>query len=118
MTEDEVIKALENIVNRSVPVVKKKVVVMDLDYKISADEFMKFREWLIDNGFIEMKFVGDNMLIGLFAELDYRINRVNGNDSKTYQLLYRHTKEDKTVYITYSIDDEIMIEEIIYFEKV
>jgi hypothetical protein len=116
--EDEIIKALEGITNQSISSDVKRVIIIDLDLKVSVEQFRKFQELLISKGFTEMKLTGDELLLRLFMELDYEINGVDESDSKTRQILYRHTKDNKTVYITYTIDDLITIDEIIYFEKV
>jgi|MonGeyMetagenome_1017769.scaffolds.fasta_scaffold67610_3 hypothetical protein len=116
--ESEIIKILQDITNQSISSDVKKVIIIDLDLKVSVEQFRKFQEWLISRGFSEMKLTGDGLLLRLFMELDYKINGVDESDSKTRQILYRHTKDNKTVYITYTVDDLITIDEIIYFEKV
>ena len=116
--EDKIIEVLGNIVNRPVSHDMKRVVVIDFDLKVSVEQFRKFQEWLVSQGFIEVKYKGDDILSLLFMELDRRINSFDDTDMKERQILYRHIKDKKTVYITYTIGDEVTIEQIIYFEKV
>ena len=116
--EDEILKMLEDVTNHPISSDMKKVIIIDLDLKVSVEQFRKFQELLISKGFIEMKFTGDGLLLQLFMDLDYKVNGIDESDSKTRQILYRHIKDKKTVYITYTIDDLITIEGIIYFEKV
>ena len=112
--EDEIIKELQGITNQAVPHDAKRAIIIDLDLKVSVEQFKKFQEWLISKGFVEEKLVGDDVLKLLFMELDYYVN----GDLAGRQVLYRHVKDKKVVYITYRIDDQITIESIIYFEKV
>ena len=111
---DEIINELQGITNQAVSHDTKRVIIIDLDLKVSVEQFRKFQEWLISKGFIEEKLVGDDVLKLLFMELDYEVN----GDLAGRQVIYRHVKDKKTINITYRIGDGVTIESIIYFEKV
>jgi len=115
--EAEIIKALENITNLSIFPVTKKIVIMDFDFKISKEQFRKFREWLISKGFTEMKIDDANELLRLFMELGYDVENVNEDDLERRSVKYQHIEGKKSVLINYVVDDAVTIEDIFYFEK-
>ena len=112
--EDEIVKELENITSQSVSSDTSKVVIMYLDLKMSMEQFRKFQEWIIHKGFIETVPVTDDLISRLFLELDYDVEV----DPKRHMLRYKHYKDKKTIFMTYTVDGVVTIEEIIYFEKI
>ena len=67
--ESEIIKILQDIINQPISSDVKKVIIIDLDLKVSVEQFRKFQEWLISRGFTEMKLTGDGLLLRLFLSL-------------------------------------------------
>jgi len=50
--ESEIIKILQGITNQSISSDVKKVIIIDLDLKVSVEQFRKFQEWLISRGLL------------------------------------------------------------------
>ena len=115
--EDEIIKALENATNLRIFPLAIKIVVMDFDLKISKEQFRNFQQWLLSKGFTEVKIVDSNEYYRLYMELGYKVEHVDEDDLKRHVVRYQHIDGKKTVTITYTIDDAVTIESIIYVEK-
>jgi len=115
--EDEIIKALENVTNLYIFPAKKKIVIMDFDFKITKEQFRKFHDWLTSNGFVEMKFENNAEILSLFMELGYEVENADKEDLKKRSVKYQHTDGKKSVLMNYIVDDAVTIEDIIYFEK-
>jgi len=111
--EKKIIKELENITSQFVSPDTRKVIIMYFDLKMSVKQFRKFQKWIIHNGFIETVPVTDDVISRVFLKLDHNVV----GHGKRRILRYDHYEGKKTVVITYTIDDIVTIEEIIYFEK-
>jgi len=116
--EVKIIKALKEITSQVIPHDTKKIVIMDLDFKMSVEQFRKFQEWIKNNGFVETEPVKDYIISTLFKELGYGVEGYDESGSKHRMIRYKHMKDEKKIFITYTIGNEVTIEEVIYFEKV
>ena len=116
--EADIVKELENIMCQSISPDTRKVIIIHLDLKMSGKQFRKFQEWIKHNGFIETVPVTDDTISRLFLELGYNVLGYDECDSKRRILRYKHYKEKKTIFVTYTVDDIVTIEEIIYFERI
>jgi len=110
--EEDIVKALENITNLYIFPATKKVIIMYFDLKISKEQFRKFQEWLINKGFIDVEVGDDSMISRLLKELGYEVER----NEKRHKIRYQHIKDKKIITVTYTIDDAVTIEDIVYFE--
>jgi len=111
--EDEIIKALENATGLRIFPNTAKLVMIKLGLVMKKEQFMKFREWLISNGFKEME-VNENSIASLFLdEVSYKI----WYSDKKHKVKYRHVDGKKEVYLVYTVDDTVILGGIVYVEQ-
>ena len=111
--EDEIIKALENATGLRVFPNTAKLVMIKLGLAMRKEKFMKFREWLITNGFKEMD-VDEDSIVSLF--LDVVSYGICYSDKK-YKVKYKHINGKKEIYLVYTVDDIVLLGGIIYAEQ-
>jgi len=116
--EDEIIKTLEDITNLHIFPVIEKAVLMRFGLKLSKEQSVKFHNWLSSKGFTKMRIIDNNEYIRLSMDFGYVVRGVNIDDLKKRVILYEHIDGKKAFIITYTIDDSVTIENVIYVEKV
>jgi len=123
--EDKIIEALEGITKLRIFPATKKLVIMEFEsdicdrckFKISKEQFMKFREWLISQGLIETEInisdTSKEFLKRLLNLLGYTVTV----DNRRRGLYYLNDDGTKAVFVIYALDDVVTIYRITYFEK-
>ena len=114
--EDEVIKALEDIVNYRVFPATTKFVTMELGLKVSKDQFTLFREWLISKGFIEVEADASGTPLPLLKHLLILLGYTVFTDKSRRRLGYFHSDGKKAVSIIYTPGEVVTIHSVTYFE--
>ena len=119
--EGEILKKLKDITNRRVLPVTAKVVIMEFEdgheFKMSKEQFIMFREWLISQGFIEIERNFSGMSIPLLKDLLIQLGYTVTIDRRRRGLIYVNDRGTKAVFVTYALDDAVTIYGITYFEK-
>ena len=114
--EDEVIKALEDIVNYHIFPAVTKFVTMEFGLKVSKEQFTLFREWLISKGFIEVEADASGTPLPLLKHLLILLGYTVFTDKSRRRLGYFHSDGKKAVSITYTSGEVVTIHSITYFE--
>jgi hypothetical protein len=115
--EDELINKLEDITNLHIFPVIEKVVLMRFGLKLSKEQSVKFQDWLLSKGFTKMRIIDPNEYIRLSMDFGYVVKGVDMDDLKRRVILYEHIDGKKAFIITYTIDNSVIIENVIYFEQ-
>ena len=124
--EDEIIKILEDITRYRIFPITRKYVTMQFEpeigegcaLKISKEQFMKFREWLISKGFTEMEMNTNSSSIPLLKTLLLQLGYIVTVDKNRRGLVYTNNDDTKTVFVNYALDDIVTIYRITYYERV
>jgi hypothetical protein len=116
--EDEIIKILEGVTNLHIFPVIEKVVLMRFGLKLSKEQSVKFHNLLSSKGFTKMRIIDNNEYIRLSMDFGYVVKGVDMDDLKKRVVLHEHIDGKKAFIITYTVDDSVTIENVIYFEKV
>jgi len=111
--EDEIIKELGNITNLYVFSTAVKVVVTRLGLIMKREQFVKFNEWLMSKGFKEVSIDAESETSWLLSMMGYGVTHVG----KRHVIEFKHTKDRKTVYAVYTMNDVVTLEYIVYFEQ-
>jgi len=119
--EDEILKKLEDITNHPIFSDTAKLVVMEFEdgheFKMSKEQFIMFREWLISQGFTEIERNFSGMSIPLLKDLLVQLGYTVTIDRRRRGLIYVNDRGTKAVFVTYALDDMMTIYRITYFEK-
>jgi len=127
--EAEIKKALEDIMNRFIFPDISKLVIMNFEYGVSTtlglvmnkEEFMKFRDWLKSKGFTEVEFGVKNgawhTVVGVLKPMLLQLGYDITIDDRRHSLWYVKKNDKKAVSINYTLDDMVMIYNIMYLEK-
>ena len=86
--------------------------------KISKEQFMKFREWLISKGFTEVEINTNGSSIPLLKTLLLQLGYIVTVDKNRRGLVYINNDDTKTVFVNYALDDIVKIYRITYYERV
>jgi len=124
--EDEIIKTLEDITRYRIFPITRKHVTMQFEpeigegfaLKISKEQFMKFREWLISKGFTEVEINTNGSSIPLLKTLLLQLGYIVTVDKSRRGLVYINNDDTKTVFVNYALDDIVTIYRITYYERV
>jgi len=114
--EDEVIKALEDIVGYRIFPVIMKFVAMELGLKVSKEQFTLFREWVISKGFIEVEADASGTPLPLLKHLLILLGYTVFTDKSSRRLGYFHSDGKKAVSVIYTPGEVVTIHSITYFE--
>jgi hypothetical protein len=114
--EDEIIKALEDIMNLRISLGIAKFVAMEPELEMSKEQFTMFREWLISKGFIEVEADASGTPLPLLKHLLILLGYTVFTDKSRRRLRYVHSDGKKAVSIIYILGEVVTIEDIIYFE--
>ena len=114
--EDEIINALEDIVNYRVFPAITKFVTMELGLEVSKEQFTLFREWMISKGFIEVEADASGTPLPLLKHLLVLLGYTVFTDKSRRRLGYFHSDGKKAVSVIYTPGEVVTIHLITYFE--
>jgi len=122
--EVEILKKLEDIINKRIFPDTSKVVIMNFELEtigksvliMNEKEFEEFRNWLKSKGFIEVELKPNDFASFVLKKILTRLGFLVLRDDRRRGLIYQDNDGKKTVLITYAVDDVVKIYRIIYLE--
>ncbi len=110
---------------RIFPIIRKCIIMQfepeigeGYELKISKEQFMKFREWLISKGFTEVEMNTSCSSIPLLKILLLQLGYIVTVDKRRRGLVYVDNDGTKAVFVNYALDDIVKIYRITYYERV